>query len=380
MAELEVKVQKIYKIHEHPNADRLEVSEIQEEGGWMVITGKGQYKEGDLVIYLPTDTLLSDDIMDSLAKNKVTMKSNRLRAAKIRGVFSEGLCLDPKDWLEEDQIFEGNDVTKILGLTKYEPKPDNRGFGPNRGKGVNCWATHDGFAKYTDIRRIQTNPGCFKGKEVVATIKVHGTNHRCGVLTKEKFSWWEKIKNFFNLSHPMDKKEFFVGSHKTIRGIGKKADPNIVKNTDTYWKVAIKYDLEDKLKAISIENDFADVIIYGEAYGGNIQKGYSYGIPPGEVAYLAFDIMINGKYVDYSTFKGICTIYNIPTVKEVFRGKYDPKIHELAQVKDTIGDWTGDREGIVIKTVKEERDVMGRNIKKVINPNYLLKKSNTDFH
>ena len=51
------------------------------------------------------------------------MKSNRLRAIKIRGVLSEGLCLNPSEWLPDSETSEGTDVMKFLNITKYEPPP-----------------------------------------------------------------------------------------------------------------------------------------------------------------------------------------------------------------------------------------------------------------
>ena len=62
MANFEVNVCKIDSKEKHPNADKLTIYHI---GGYTCISnkledGSDRYNEGDLVVYIPSDSLLPD--------------------------------------------------------------------------------------------------------------------------------------------------------------------------------------------------------------------------------------------------------------------------------------------------------------------------------
>jgi RNA ligase (TIGR02306 family) len=58
-----VPLTQILEIKEHPNADRLEIAVVY---GFEVVVGKGSYKTGDTVIYIPIDSILPQDLEDHL--------------------------------------------------------------------------------------------------------------------------------------------------------------------------------------------------------------------------------------------------------------------------------------------------------------------------
>ena len=125
MSSLIVDVCKILKVEKHPNADKLSIATVK---GWNCIIGLNQYKEGDLVIFCPPDSILPDDIIDKYNLEYVR-KGGRIKTVKLRGFISQGLILDipeNKNWKE------GKDVTKALGIIKYEPPQRNQGMGVNK--------------------------------------------------------------------------------------------------------------------------------------------------------------------------------------------------------------------------------------------------------
>jgi RNA ligase (TIGR02306 family) len=419
MSKLEVKVTKV-KIVEHPNADRLEIACTDyDEQGFHCIVGLNQFQDGDLAIYIPSDSLLPDPIMEYLAKTKINMSSNRLRAIKIRGVVSEGLCLSFQDLeamgygkynydksnkthyliskdtdKEEFRILdEGTDLTSFLEIKKYEPPVR---YFSLRGQGTGTLPSRqrDDFPKYTDIERIEKSPRIFDGEDVVATVKVHGTNFRCGYLEKEDLTFWQKLKKKLLKK---EYREFLVGTHFTIR---KKADPVNdpwfkTKKKCVYWETARKYKLKNFCKylskwgrdALNQEYELApvnapvDAVVYGETYGPCAhQKGYTYGEK--DIAFRVFDIKLDGKFLDFKDVHFFCVVKGIPCVETVYEGPYDSDVVlPLAEAVDTYGDWKGNREGIVIRTLEEKwKPQGGRCIKKKINSAYLLDKTNTEYH
>ncbi len=370
MSELNVVVSEVEYLP-HPDADRLGIVRIGGAGGFVCVVGKEQFETGDLCVYVPPDALLTEPIMADLAKNKIGMKSNRLRAIKIRGVVSEGLCLDPKEWLPEGLVYEGCDVTTYMGIEKYEPKVRNSAT--SAAKGVSLWYKNENFHTYTDINRLKRNPKMLDSvQEVVATIKMHGTNFRCGIVQKEKITLWDRVKGVFGVK-PV---EFLVGSHNTIR---RSKDKNLLKN-DLYHAIAQKYDLERICKEYHRFTG-SDIIFYGEVIGPGIQKGYDYGMP--DHALVVFDIKVNGRYLGWDEVIFLCHQTDLDIVEEVYRGPWFLDLQDKAQAVDSYNGDKYVREGIVVKSVighDTNNPYLSRTIVKIMNPDYLLDKTNSDFH
>src|SRR5208283_969530 len=86
----------------HPNADRLEVAEV---GGYSVCIGKGDFRDGELGIYIPPDSIVPqteafrfvwegkgyvpDPTSAANAVEVVPEKYRRIKAKTLRGVISE---------------------------------------------------------------------------------------------------------------------------------------------------------------------------------------------------------------------------------------------------------------------------------------------------
>lgn len=382
MSTLNVKVVKL-SISAHPNAERLELATIGGEGGFNAVVGKGQFKDNDLGIFIPENSVVPSKIQEFLAKSqKITVKDGRIRCSKIRGVFSDGLCLTPSEWLPAELIKDDQDVTEYLGITKYEPPPpSNRAFGL-KSKGINYHYVNTNFKEYTDVENFKKYPRTFKdGEEVVATIKYHGSNWRAAIVDRPKssFTWFERIKRFLGFN--VEKMEYLVGSHYSIKRKSKKA--KIVE--DKFVELAQKYDVQNMLEQLQL--DFShegvkpEVAIYGELIGPGVQTGYSYGLEEGTNDLKIFDIMVNGRYLDFDLMSAICVEYSLPVVECVYRGPWNLEITKLAEAVDEYNGRKHVREGIVVRTVLERRDVKSkRAILKYISETFRLDKTNSEYH
>lgn len=392
MSTIETKIVKVY-ISEHPNAEKLEIATVGSapgQGGFESVVGLSQFKTGDLVIYVEPGSVVPENIQEKLAKSKITVKDGRIRAINIRNVLSEGLCLDPKEWLDHD-VKEGDDVTKELGIMKYEPLSPSMRSALKSGKGLRFNYENENFKTYYCVEKFKKSPKVLGelDQNVVATLKYHGTNARWGIVKRPKYKkkWWQKIVSLFVKESPQ---EFLVGSHNKIKVPSK----DTIKhgdyyNTDTWWKMSKKYDLEFVVKQISEhetlisydKNTITDVIIYAEIVGPGIQKGYDYGIPQGDLEIRVFDIMINGKFSDWTTVVHLCKCFNLPVVDEVYSGPWSLDVTKHASDVDEYNGKKYVREGIVIRPFKETwHPKCGRVIFKYLNPVYLLDKKNTEFH
>jgi len=102
-------------------ADRIELATVL---GWNIIVKKGEFKIGDLCVYIPIDTTVDPTrpYFDFLKDTKQPEKRVRINTMKMRGVYSQGIVLplDILSGLTNDVLEIGMDVGELLGIEKYE--------------------------------------------------------------------------------------------------------------------------------------------------------------------------------------------------------------------------------------------------------------------
>lgn len=107
----------ITKVFPHPNADALE--QVSVLGFTCAVRKVDGFKEGDLVAFIQPDTVLPD------ADWSVNFKkgSNRVKAIKLRKVWSEGLVMRPETMGIHfgPEYVAGEDISEKIGVTKYNP-------------------------------------------------------------------------------------------------------------------------------------------------------------------------------------------------------------------------------------------------------------------
>ena len=185
-------VQKVKAIRPIEGADRIEVVQVL---NWDCVASKGQYHVGDLVIYFEIDSLLPDiPAFEFLKKSAWSQKLNKYKISthKFRNQISQGLIM-PITQLREIynaingtsissiDYDEGDDLTALLKIEKYEPPVSN---GP-LGEIIN----HEWYVPKTDEERIQVCaenvlPEYIKRgqNEWYASIKLDGTSCTAGLF------------------------------------------------------------------------------------------------------------------------------------------------------------------------------------------------------
>jgi len=361
MSSLIVEVCKINNVHKHPNADKLSLAECK---GWQVVVGLDQYKDGDLVVFIPPDCMIPPILIEKY--NLEYLKHNgRTGTVKLRGELSQGLVID----IPEGNFKVGDNVADILEITKYEvPEPT---YSTKSGGQVSKKKLNPLFDKYTDIENIKNFKDIFKeGDEVVVTEKIHGSNSRFGNLEISLNANGNKIeyiiswikKNILHQTH-----EFVVGSHNVQKTFF--TNKKHYYSKDVWNEMATKYNLKDKL--------IEDTIVYGEIYGEGIQD-LTYGVKG--IDLLIFDVKWKGEYLNWNTVVEWCKLMDLKTVPVLYVGKYyDGLLEEYTSGKSIICP-TQMREGVVIKALQESRDPrIGRKILKSVSPDYLLRKNGTEY-
>lgn len=373
MSECITRVEKITKIEAHPNADRLEVAHVK---GWHCVVPTSTYKEGDLCVYIPIDSVIPESLKETLFQNaKIDLPKNRIKTIRLRGLYSQGLVANTEtihQYLgnhgKHVTIEEGLDLTELLEIKKWEPKlPSFQQFASKTRVRYN----NENFKKYKSIENYKNYNDLFAPEEqVIATEKVHGTNFRAGWVRRQIPETFfgvlgYKLKKFFNKNHEW---EWSVGSHNV------QLKPSTENNL--YCDLARKYRLKEKLQK--------GEVVYGEGYGPNVQKGYHYGMKDGEAGLVVFDIRREEKYLDFDTMRDYAESIGLEVVPVLFRGKMkDLDIDKIVLGDSEFAPSQKQREGVVLKTVHEEfsgRIGSGRKVLKCISPDYLMNKTLTDYH
>jgi RNA ligase (TIGR02306 family) len=339
MTEFHVEVVRVENITKHPNADSLSIALIH--GGYPVCFRTGEFNEGDLAVYVPVDAVAPDSPQFEFLGPG--LRNHRIRAKRLRGVFSMGLLAKAPDGASA-----GDDVAESMGFRRYEDVVDeaNQYKGASRTDGLQVPAPKMAIPpRVYDIegfRRYGTS--VFKPDEsVVVMEKIHGQNFRA----------------------VFDGEKLHVGSR--TRWLD--TDPS----TNTWARVADRYFLRDVLAK------YPGLVFFGESYGNNADMPY--GVKRHETgdALAIFDIFDSstGRWFGYEECSALCDEAGLPMAPTLLIGSFElvaPKLYGLAEGNTTISH-DHVREGIVIKPIVERTDPkIGRVILKLHGEGYLTRK------
>lgn len=321
-------IQKIVSVEPILNADRIEKVKVL---GWDCIVKKDLFKSGDLCIYVEIDTVIPKQLLDESYEGdeKITLKT-----VKMRGQLSQGLVLPLKiledmeeifnygegwEWMNDDEFIvdEGQDVTDILGVIKYEKQlpPQLTGL---------AYGNFPSFIPKTDEIRIQSDPSLLeklKGKEYYITTKLDGTS-----------ATFYKYQGHFGVCS---------------RNLELKDGENV------YWKMARKYKLDECLP-----EGFA---YQGEICGPGIQKNRLNLDKPRLFIFNMFNIDEQRYFKPHDTELDL-----VPCEETGLEFNYS--LEDLLERAKGIYEGTNNRkEGIVVRSLDQSISF------KVINNDFLLK-------
>jgi RNA ligase (TIGR02306 family) len=345
-----------------PGADNIELVTVN---GWMAITKKGEYKEGDLVVVATTDAVIPQELSDSMGVTGYLRKGQRVRTVKLRGVYSECLII-PTKYIPGygDQYYEGMDMMERLGIFKYEPpvKMVEMSVGGRKIK----YYQNPNFHVYYKFPNQKNVPDMFNEEdEVVITRKLHGTNARYAIVRKKKLSLWDRVKIFFG--DKWKAFDYIYGSHNVEKG----SDSQGFYSTDVWDEVAKKYNIRSKLwnhlkDTYNPEDLEQGFIIYGEIYGAGIQKNYDYGLS--DIKFAGFDVEVDGEYEPYMREKTHFEVMDLPQVDVLYHGNWNKEEQDKYVFNNFIEGSKVPHEGVVVKSITGDR----HKVAKVINPDYLI--------
>lgn len=385
-----VEVVKIDEILVHPKADRLELAKIS---GWQVVIGKGDFRVGQLAVYIPVDSILPNSLEIRLfpVGSKITLKKGRIRSIKIRSMMSQGMIIPlvevkeelvttgkfdqlPTNDLGQSVFTEGDDLAEILGVIKYEPpEPEFGGGSGIRAKMASKNQINPNFKKYTDIENIKWYTGVFEeGEQVYISEKMHGTSARYGWVPRHYQGFLAPVRaavmGFLAKLGVVKPYQFIFGSRNCQLHTG--SNQSWYKE-DVYSKILLQEDIKARLQP--------GECVYGEIVGHRIQKNYTYGCKEGEHKFFVYDVMVDGKWLDYPAFNRWCSRTGLSPVPRLYVGPWSQEVHMKYRDGDSTVDSQKIREGIVIKPVVDADSICGRKVLKSISDAYYLE-DNSEWH
>lgn len=315
-------------------ADAIERAQIL---GWSVVVKKGEFRVGQFVVYCEIDSVLPPrEEFSFLEKSKY-----RIRTIRLRGQISQGICFPTSILPKHAIIEEGRNVTKVLGVSKYEPPIPACLNGIKKGD-------FPSFVPKTDETRVQILQDMldkYKGEKAYVSLKLDGSSA----------TYYYKGGKFGVCSRNMEMVE---------------------NENNTFWEVARRDNFEEKLKNLS-KLLKRDIVIQGELVGPNIQKN-RLGLKQHEV--FVFNIFAIDDYTYFSgpTANTLCEEVDLKMVpvldwNHVIHNDVQKYIDEYNGMTHSM--YQGNQiEGVVIRPVKEINDSYhGRISFKVINNSFLLK-------
>jgi RNA ligase (TIGR02306 family) len=348
-----VDVIRINKIEKHPNADKLEIVVIE---GFTCCVSKGQFKVGDLAIYIEPDYVVPNLPEYAFLKGNLRIKSRR-----FRGEWSQGLLLPAKPGMNE-----GDNVMALLGITRYNPPEINTPGGkllvgatakvPDVLKNIKAYDLEN-WRKYKD-RFSET-------ETVYITEKLHGCNSRYCYLSGKMYAGsrnqWKKNPKLEGIDIWLEKLRIWLTAIFPSLNTKWRSKQG---SSCTWWEV-----LENNpwIKEWCKANP--GCILFGEIFGS--VQDLKYGSKPGEVFFRAFDIFNTktGNFLGAEDFtKALPQEHRVPLL---YIGPYkEDLVKKLALMKkSTLADHIG--EGIVIKPRSEKGSSKSRVALKLVSDLYL---------
>jgi RNA ligase (TIGR02306 family) len=339
-------IRKVSEILPIEGADSIELAKID---GWQCVVKKDEFKVNDLAIYFEIDSLLpcNEPFLFMESRGRKTLEDGtegyRLRTIKLKGILSQGLLMPLSLFFVETNVVEGDDVTSILNIKKYEAPIPAQLRGVSRGN-------FPSFIRKTDEERIQNFPEYFT------------------IYENEEFEESEKIDGT-SATYYWNSGEFGICS----RNINFKIDSN---NDNTYFQIEQKYDIRKSLESANL-----NIAIQGEIAGPGIQKN-RLGLK--EITFFIFNIYnINiQSYLSTKERKAILDVYfsHIPHVPIISISKIFQKYPTMDLLLNHANGQSlinpdRKREGVVYKSINnievfnDERIISFKSI----SNNYLLK-------
>lgn len=322
-----------------PNYDRVEHARVK---GWWTIVKKGEFQVGDKAVYFEVDSKVpSDDERFSFLENK----HYKIKTQKMCKVYSQGLALPLSLFPELQDKNIGDDVTEALKITyaseedaarktnKVDPNAKYKSMAKRRPK-LFANPIVRRIMRYSIGRKImfllfgrkKDNPKKFPDW-IVKTDETRIENAPFYLQSTEKWIKTEKCDGTSctfavdRLKKGKNKFDFIVCSRNVRQADREQA---CYHESNIYWELADKYDIEKILTQFATENNYNRVVLQGEGVGSVQGNPYKFT----ENKLFVFNLIIDGTRLGTVEMADFCKSHGLTSVPIIDTAYELPKTME----------------------------------------------------
>jgi hypothetical protein len=365
-------VQRIVAIDSIEGADKIEVATIL---GWkVVIAKKDNFKVGDKVVYVEIDSILPEKPEFEFMRER----KFRVKTIKLKGQISQGICF-PMDILPKSRTAYNvdDDVTDVIGIKKYDPQADWEKKETERFEGIYKNRLDKFMKRYSWYRKLTFKPSRAPFPPFIKRTdenRIQLFPHYYEDWKHLRFSVTEKIDGqsatYFVMLNP--KKGLF--QPKWLFGVCSRNFQLLKQDNSSYWFIADKYNLKEKMIKYCERYNAERLTIQGEIIGPKIQ-GNKYNVS--EPDFYVFNIILHKHqlplFFDQQEQDADCRyeldLKPVPVISYSF--ELYPTMQEMIDYSSAPSTLCNiPREGIVVRNYENGISF------KVINSEFLLKYDN----
>lgn len=374
-------IEKIEWIKPIEGADNIELIGVL---GWVCIAKIGEFKVGDTAVYIEIDSKCpeEDERFSFLAAKHYKVKTMKLGKFKV---ISQGLALPISLFPELSEKSIGDDVTELLKITysseedikrksnKIDPEAKYKAMA-NRKPNLFKKPIVRKIMRYKIGRKImffffgrkKDNPKAFP-EWIVKTDETRIENAPFYLESTDPWIKTEKLDGTsctFAVNRIKKNKYEFIVCSRNVRQADK--DQACYHDSNIYWELADKYNIEKILTGYAVANNFDRVVLQGEGVGSVQGNPYKFE----ENRLYVFNLIINGVRCGTVDMAAFCDAYGLLHVPIVSTEYYLPKTMEEMKLE-------ADGYSEINPKVKREgfvyRSVDGQQSFKNVSREYLLK-------
>ncbi|MFA5715323.1 MAG: RNA ligase family protein [Candidatus Paceibacterota bacterium] len=359
-------IQRIVSLSPIEGADKIEKAVVL---GWeLVVAKKDNFKVGDKVCYCEVDSILPDKPEFEFLRDR----KFRIKTIKLKGQVSQGICF-PLSILPKGNYKEGDDVTNLIGVRKYDPQAEFERKESDRLAAIDKNRLTKFFKRFAWYRRL-----FFKAKRIPFPAFIKKTDEDRIQLFPDYYERWgdltfdvtEKVDGQSATYFMIPNKKIFPWDKKWKFGVCSRNFQLLKPDSSSYWTLAKELDIEKKM-TVWCDDHETGIIIQGEAVGVGIQ-GNKYKFD--KVSLFVFNVAYYHKgkrsYFNQYQQENFCKemdLTPVPWLTAHFKLK--PTIPEMVEYAKGYSLLNREipREGIVVRNYANNVSF------KVINTDFLLK-------
>ena len=318
-------IEKIEWVRPIEGADNIELIGVL---GWICIAKKNEFKVGDLAVYIEIDSKCpsNDERFSFLAKKKFKIKTMKLGKFNV---ISQGLALPISLFPELHDKKIGDDVTKQLKITyaseddiarksnKIDPNAKYKSMAQRNPKLFSKPIIRK-MMKYNIGRKIlflifgrkKDNPKKFPNW----IVKTDETRIENAPFYLQSTNKWVKTEKFdvtsctFAVDRLKKNKFDFIVCSRNVRQADR--DQTCYHQSNIYWELADKYNIEPILTIFAMENNYNRVVLQGEGVG--LVQGNPYKFTENKL--YVFNLIIDGIRLGTIEMAEFCEKYGLTNV------------------------------------------------------------------